>query len=331
MEQTRLIKKKKKRKKLKIFVFFIILLLVGAPLTYGGYLFFTIKNAAGKSYTELEREKSEYRIEDVKLGKDPVSILLIGVEDYLEDGPGRSDALLLVTLNPETKEVATLSIPRDTRTYIKTEGKKDKINHAYAFGGVQATIQAVEDLFELPVDYYVETNIKGFQDIVNELGGITVDVPFDFKQVGMDGNMIYFNQGEAKLNGREALAFVQMRKEDPRGDFGRQERQQIALRAIADKALSISSLAKIDNAIDAVSDSTKTNISLNELLGLRNFYNEIKNQEINILQLEGEDTRINDVYYFVPHTESINEVRNELSQILEIEDNIDNTGESINE
>ncbi|WP_340084375.1 LCP family protein [Siminovitchia sp. FSL H7-0308] len=331
MEQTRLIKKKKKRKKLKIFVFFIILLLVGAPLTYGGYLFFTIKNAAGKSYTELEREKSEYRIEDVKLGKDPVSILIIGVEDYLEDGPGRSDALLLVTLNPETKEVATLSIPRDTRTYIKTEGKKDKINHAYAFGGVQATIQAVEDLFELPVDYYIETNFKGFQDIVNELGGITVDVPFDFQQPGLNGNYISFKEGKMNLNGDEALAFVRMRKEDPRGDFGRQERQQVALRAIADKALSISSLSKIDNAINAVGDTTKTNISLNELLGLRNFYNEIKNQKMNTLNLEGEDTMINDVYYFVPHTESINEVRNELSQILEIKDNDETTEESTNE
>jgi len=317
MDQTRITKRKKK-KGLKRLLIITIFLVLAIPLFYGGYLFYTIKTAADKSFNEIEREKSEYREEKVELGKDPVSILLVGVEDYLGDS-GRSDALMLITINPETKEIAQLSIPRDTRTYIKIEDKKDKINHAYAFGGLKSTVQAVEDLFQIPVDYYVETNIKGFQDIVNKLGGITVNVPFDFNQVGLDGKMIYFNEGEMNLNGREALAFVQMRKQDPRGDFGRQERQQEALKAIANKALSINSLTKADDVIRSVSDNTKTNIPLRELLGLRNFYEEIKNQEFTRLKLEGEDSYINDIYYYQPFEESINQVSSELNRILEIQ------------
>ncbi|MBS4206743.1 LCP family protein [Bacillus sp. FJAT-50079] len=316
MEQSR-ISKRKKRKGLKKLIFFLLIVVVLVPLCYVGYLFTTIKTAADKSYVELERKKSEYRVEDVKLGKDPVSILLVGVEDYLGDN-GRADALMLITLNPETKEIALLSIPRDTRTYIEVKNKKDKINHAYAFGGLDSTIQAVEDLLEIPVDYYVETNISGFQDVVNELGGISVDVPFDFKQVGMDGKMIYFTEGKMNLNGREAMAFVQMRKEDPRGDFGRQDRQQEALKAIADKALSINSITKADNLVNAVSDNTKTNIPLTELFGLRNFYSEIKNQEINRLELKGEDSKIDGIYYYQPYEDSINEVSLALKDVLEI-------------
>lgn len=312
-------RKKKKRFRFKRIFLIFILIFSFAPLCYGGYLLYTINAASEKSYYELDRTKSKYRIDEVEMGKDPVSILLVGVEDYLGDN-GRSDALILVTLNPKTSQIAILSIPRDTRTYIEVRKKEDKINHAYAFGGLNATIQSVEDLLKIPVDYYIETNLNGFQDIVDELGGIKVNVPFNFKQSGMDGKMIYFSEGEMELDGREALAFVQMRKEDPRGDFGRQERQQIALKAIADKALSINSVTKADNIINTVSDNTRTNIPLTELLGLRNFYNEIKNQDFDVLKLEGENKTINRVYYFVPDAESLKNISLELKRILEVEE-----------
>ncbi|MBW8350275.1 LCP family protein [Bacillus sp. IITD106] len=327
MDQSRTAKRKK-RKGLKIFLITLLIIILGAPIGYGIYLMNTIKTAADNSFVEVEREKSPYREEEVKLGKDPVSILLVGVEDYLGDS-GRSDALMLITLNPETKEIALLSIPRDTRTYIEVEGKKDKINHAYAFGGLKASIETVESLFEIPVDYYVETNIKGFQDVINELGGITVDIPFDFKQVGLDNKMIYFKEGKMDLNGREALAFVQMRKEDPRGDFGRQDRQQIALKAIADKALSVTSLSRADDVIKAAGAHTRTNIPLKELMGMRNFYNEIRNQEFTKLELKGEDTYIDRIYYYEPDQDSLEEVTAELKRILEINGDTNNSENTV--
>lgn len=320
MNQSRTTKRRRKRKLAKriSLVFGLALLIV---VGYFGYLAFTVKSAADKSYDDLNREKSEQRVEKVTLGEDPVTILLVGVEDY-QDDTGRSDALILITLNPKTKEVVTLSIPRDTRTYIEVEDRKDKINHSYAYGGLEATIETVESMLDIPVDYYVETNIKGFQEIVDELGGITVDVPFDFRQQAAGNHKwFYFQEGEMHLGGIEALAFVQMRKQDPRGDFGRQDRQQEALRAIADKALSISSITKADDVIDAVSDNTRTNITLRELLGMRNFYSEIKNKEITRLNIKGEDKYINDIYYYVPFEESIDEISDELKRVLEIDEN----------
>ena len=242
----------------------------------------------------------------------------MGVDDYVKNDKGRTDTLLLVTLNPVTKDVAILSIPRDMRTYIPDVERKDKINAAYAYGDEQGTIEAVQELLDVPVDYYIKTGVQGFQDVIDELDGITVTVPFDFKQVDLKNKYVYFQEGEMKLDGREALAFVQMRKEDPRGDFGRNERQQEAIRAIADKAVSLNTLTKADRVIETIGSNIKTNIQLKELLGLRNFYNEIKNKQFERLEIKGEDRMINDIYYYEPDKESLQEVSDEINRILSL-------------
>lgn len=313
-------RKKKKTTPFKRFLkvlLTLVLIVAIAGLGYAGYIAYTIKNVAQDSYEELERgDKSELREEKVTLKSDPVTILLMGVDDYVKNDKGRTDTLLLITLNPITKEVAILSIPRDTRTYIPDIERKDKINAAYAYGDEQGTIEAVQELLDVPVDYYIKTGVQGFQDVVDELGGITVTVPFDFKQVDLKNNYVYFKEGQMELGGREALAFVQMRKEDPRGDFGRNDRQQEAIRAIADKAVSLNTLTKANKVIKTMGDNIQTNIQLNELLGLRTFYDEIKNQDFKRLNIEGHDDMINGIYYYIPEEQSLQEVGDEIRRIL---------------
>jgi polyisoprenyl-teichoic acid--peptidoglycan teichoic acid transferase len=324
MNTSRSGKRKKKRrtpfKRFLRFLLILLLLITVGGLAYAGYFAYNLKKVANNSYEEINEDgKSKLREEKVTLKDDPVTILLMGVDDYVKNDKGRTDTLLLLALNPKTKEIGMLSIPRDTRTYIPVMGEKNKINAAYAFGNEKGAVEAVQNFLNIPVDYYIKTGVKGFQDVVDELGGIKVDVPFDFKQVDLKGKYIYFHEGEMKLDGRESLAFVQMRKEDPRGDFGREERQQQAIQSLADKALSLNTLTKANKVVNTLGSNVKTNIQLNELMGLRNFYAEIKNNGINHLVLKGEDQKLNGIYYFKPSESSIQEVGNELRRILEIE------------
>lgn len=328
MKSTRVRRRKRKRspfRRLMRFVLVASLLFVLSAAGYGGYLAYKIKANADKSFVDLDKEKSDLRMDEVKLGKDPVTILLVGIENYQANDVGRADVIKLITINPETKETAMINIPRDTRTYIPAIEEKDKINHSYAYGkkGMreQAVMEATEELLGVPIDYFVSTNFDGFEDVVDELGGITVNVPFDFKQASFN-RMITFKEGPMELDGEEALAFVRMRKQDPRGDIGRNERESEAIRAIMDKAISVQSFSKADNVIDQLGSNVKTNISTTEMFAMRNFYKTLKNKEFETLQLETYPETINGVSYEIPTDESVLEIRKKLSKILEIENEL---------
>ncbi|MCS0543754.1 LCP family protein, partial [Aeromonas veronii] len=169
-----------------------------------------------------------------------------GVDDT-EGGLGRSDVLMLVTVNPKTKDISLISIPRDSRTYIPELGRKDKINHSFSNGGVTSTIETVTEMLDIPIDYYVQVNMESFKDIVDAVGGITVNNDLDFSYDGYT-----FNKGQLSLNGSEALAYSRMRKEDPRGDFGRQERQRQVIMGVIDKGASFSTLTNFGDIMGAI-------------------------------------------------------------------------------
>ena len=307
------------------FVLVASLLFIISAAGYGGYLAYKIKANADKSFVDLDKDKSDLRMDEVKLGKDPVTILLVGIENYQANDVGRADVIKLITINPETKETTMINIPRDTRTYIPAIEEKDKINHSYAYGkkGMRekAVMEATEELLGVPIDYFVSTNFNGFEDVVDELGGITVNVPFDFKQASFK-RMITFKEGPMKLDGEEALAFVRMRKQDPRGDIGRNERESEAIRAIMDKAISVQSFSKADNVIDQLGNNVKTNISTTEMFAMRNFYRTIKNKEFETVQLETYPETIDGVMYEIPKDESVQDIREKLAKILEIEEEL---------
>src|SRR5690606_29205840 len=108
------------------------------------------------------------------------------------------------------KSMKMVSIPRDTRTEIIGKGFQDKINHAYAFGGPEMAIDTVENFLDIPIDYFVQVNMESFKDIVDAVGGVTVNNSFSFNAGGYT-----FNEGQISLNGAEALAYSRMRYEDP--------------------------------------------------------------------------------------------------------------------
>lgn len=310
VKKARVKRKKNKSRLRKLMKFCLLLFFI--VLGYAAYVTYQAYDASKSSYYSLERgDKSDLRDNVVTIADDPVSILVLGVEDYATKGKnGRTDSMILVTLNPYSKSMKMLSIPRDTRVEIVGRNQMDKINHAHAFGGTDMVIDTVEKFLEVPIDYFIKVNFDGFIHIIDEIGGITVDVPFDFSEdTTKKGEKAYFKKGEMHLNGEEALAYVRMRKQDPRGDFGRNERQKQVLKATVEKALTMSTLFKVDEISEHLGNNIQTNLRPLDILALRKKYSSLDSENIENLSFQGQDYYENGVYYFVPHESSIDSVK----------------------
>lgn len=305
---------KKRKKKLRFFrVFFLSLfiLFVGAGV-YFYNVYSDVANAVDKMHNPIDREGSEKREQQVEFDReDPLSILLVGV-DKREGDSGRTDSMIVATINPDTNSTKLLSIPRDTKTEIISNSDPDKnrttkMNAAYAYGGIEMTIDTVENFLNVPIDYYVEVNMEGFKDIVDAVGGIDVNNQYEFE---LDGTTLY--EGQQHLDGEEALQYARMRKEDPLGDFGRQERQKEVISKVVKKGASLSSLAKYDNILEALQDNVLTNLTLDDMIGIQARYKGAA-KNIEKLQVEGEGKTISgDGWYFFVTDETRQALSDEL-------------------
>lgn len=305
--------KKQRRRKMALGILLFGLLIVG----YGIYMVLDTFQAVNKSYDNLGREKSELREESVSIVKDPFSILLLGIEDYSSGGKnGRTDAILVATFNPEDKRVKLLSIPRDTLVEINEEGRLGKINSAHVFYGIEGTIKTVENFLEIPIDYYAAVDFDGFVNIINILGGVEVNVPFDFSQDSLDGKMYYFHEGKMELNGDEALAFVRMRKKDPEGDIGRNKRQQEVIKGIVDKVFSFSTITKINDIAKEIGHNVQTNFRITDGPILMKQMSGFSKSNIDTIKLETYSDRYNGSSVQIVNPESLDEVKKILKEHL---------------
>jgi LCP family protein required for cell wall assembly len=313
-------RKQKKRKRILKWILFPLVLFLFVSTAYGAYLVYKTASIAEFAQKHLERgDKSDKRIKAVNPKYDNISILFMGVDDSEKrelGGATRTDALILATFNKKEKSIRMVSIPRDSYVYIPVEQKKDKINHAHVFGGVDGTIETVEELFDIPVDYYVKLNFEAFMEIVDALGGIEVDVPVTFTEQDSKDRprAIHLEKGYQTLNGEEALALARTRKID--NDLERGKRQQLLLEAIIKKAVSIRSITKYDDIIEALGDNISTNMTFGEMLAL---YDYAKNGlQIERYQLEGTDLYTNRGYYFQLDEQKLTEISQLLKSHLEV-------------
>jgi polyisoprenyl-teichoic acid--peptidoglycan teichoic acid transferase len=302
---------KKKRKWPRILGIVVILLLIGGG-AYAYSIYHSLNKTVSTMHEKIDREESDKRTKEVSFeSKDPFSVLLLGVDER-EGDRGRSDTMIVITVNPNTNTTEMLSIPRDTRVEIVGKGVEDKINHAYAFGGVEMSMDTVENFLDIPIDYYAKINMDGFKDIVDAVGGVTVNNDLDFTYGGQ-----HFSEGELKLSGAEALLYTRMRKLDPRGDFGRQQRQRQVIEAVMKEGASISSLWNYGDIFNSIGENVKTNLSFDQMVDIqKNYKNAISS--IKQQQISGSGTRIGGIYYYiVPETEKI-AIQNELKGNLDL-------------
>ncbi|WP_088067451.1 polyisoprenyl-teichoic acid--peptidoglycan teichoic acid transferase TagU [Gottfriedia luciferensis] len=299
-----------KTKKIIITLSIIIGVIILGIGVYAYSIYSNINKATESIHKDINKSSLRQGETDINK-KQPFSILLLGV-DHRPGDVGRSDSLILMTVNPAQGSTKMVSIPRDTRTEIVGKGKLDKINHAYAFGGIQMSVNTVEKFLNVPIDYFVEVNMEGFHDIVDAVNGVDVVNDLDFTYEGT-----HFKKGPLHLNGDLALKYTRMRKQDPRGDFGRQQRQRQVIEAVLKKGTSISSLTKYNDLLMAISKNIKTNISLNEMVTIQKNYRDATST-IDQMQMTGKGTMINKIYYFqVADTDRL-KISNELRQHLEL-------------
>lgn len=301
----------KKKKWLWITLSIIGLLLISVG-SYAYYIFQSAANTVETIHEDIDREVSEKRPEQVVFTeKDPISILLMGVDER-EGDVGRADTLILMTVNPNTNSTQMVSIPRDTRTEIVGKGTQDKINHAYAYGGTQMAIDTVENFLDVPVDYFVKINMDSFKDTVDAVGGVTVENTLDFSYDGHD-----FPKGTLTLDGEEALAYTRMRKADPRGDFGRQDRQRQVIEGVMKKGASITSITKFGDMFNVVQHNVKTNLTFDEMWDIQENYKEASGN-LTQFQVEGSGDKIDGVYYYIVSEEKRLALSKQLREHLEI-------------
>ncbi|KUG02408.1 cell envelope-associated transcriptional attenuator lytr-cpsa-psr, subfamily m [hydrocarbon metagenome] len=217
------------------------------------------------SFTVLSSEINKafpVSLEDRLKNGEVANILLIGTDARPEEVNGRSDTIMLLSINDQIKQVAVISIPRDTRIVFK--GKNTKINMVNQLQGPDALCQEISDLMGLRVQHYILTSFNGFEDIIDQLGGIYLEVDID---IHSPSTGVYLSKGYQCLNGQEALTYVRFRS-DSDGDIGRIDRQQRFVSALTEQILKKENLARLPGIANKMKENIATNISLRDMLYL---------------------------------------------------------------
>ncbi|WP_192983366.1 LCP family glycopolymer transferase [Marinilactibacillus psychrotolerans] len=320
-EESRVRRKRKKRKKQplwkKILITILILLtvIVGIGAFVAWRVYSDVQSSTNEMYEEAGHDQIRNKPVVVDDGKDPFSVLLMGIDtgDMGRTDQGRSDTMMLMTVNPNTKKTTIVSIPRDTYTEIVGKGTMDKINHAYAFGGTSMAMNTVQKLFDIPVDYYVSVNMEGLQQIIDAMDGVDITPQLTFEQGGYS-----FVEGQTvHMDGNTALEYSRMRHEDPNGDYGRQERQRVVVEATVKKMASVESVMNYKSVLNSLSANMQTNLSFDDMLDVFTKYNSAIGS-IDQDQLSGTGKKQNGVYYeFIPENE-VQRVSNSLKEELDL-------------
>ena len=203
--------------------------------------------------------------------KKPISILLMGTDTGAlgRTFQGRTDSMMVVTINPTTNKTTITSIPRDTAVNIPGYENLSpaKINAAYAYGKSKTAITTVQKMLNVPIDFYAIINMGGMEKIIDEVGGVTLKPSLSFSYGGFT-----FKKGvTTHMNGKKALAYARMRDDDPKGDYGRQTRQRKVIMALLNQSNSVSTLLNQD-FINSLSKQTQTDLTFNDLTALVRSY-----------------------------------------------------------
>ena len=301
-----------KNKRRKWTIFFVVL--AATFITMAG-VYIRARLAKVENVIHQEVETVNLREKEIK-DNDSFSVLLLGIDNGAYGRGtevGRSDTMLVVTVNEKLGKTTIVSIPRDSYTEIIGYGTNDKINHAYAFGQEKMSINSVQNMLNLPIDYYVTVDMGGLMGLVDAVGGLDITPVLTFTYEGES-----FTEGEDRhVDGEAALRYARMRYDDPEGDMGRQKRQQYVIQKLVEKLLNITSVTRYEEILKTLENSVRTNFTLDKLLSIKNNYPKaLKNFESD--KISGSGTMIGGVYYFVVPEEERLRISNVLRESLDL-------------
>lgn len=257
---------------------------------------------------------------DIDVTSDSYNILITGIDSYGSiTRVSRSDVNMIVSVNPKDKKILLTSIPRDYYVYLSDYGDYDKLTHTGIYG-IDVTTKALEDLLDIDINYYVKVNFTTLVDIVDELGGITVNSNYDFTSI--DG--YHFSKGENNLNGKEALSFARERQAFSEGDRVRVENQQLVLTAIINKVLSAGIITNYNSLLNALSGEFLTNITNKEITDLIKWQIDgMYSWDIETISLDGSNAfdytysyKNQKLYVMMPYPESVNSAKEKINSVL---------------
>ncbi|TPR59642.1 LCP family protein [Enterococcus sp. OL5] len=309
----------------------IFLFAIAGIVLFAGYTYYAAKNSVDKMFKESAVISSNKSKEDNSLKASDVNskfgILLMGVDNDAERektehlDSARTDSLIYMVYDGENKKIDMVSLPRDIWTNIYdgtgtgTIATTAKINSAFTIGEEDATIETVQNYLQLPIDYYVNINFTSFEKIIDAIGGITVDVPYDINKKYTSDNTgeTLIPEGRQLLNGEQALIFARIRKMDT--DVDRGNRQQEVIEAAIHQALKINNVTKYQEILDSVSEDVNTNFKFEDLVSLAgNMLSGFDIQKHTFEWYDGESYDGQSIVYIQDY--SYNEIRNDMLKAL---------------
>ncbi|NMW85584.1 LCP family protein [Peptoniphilus sp. AGMB00490] len=273
----------------KAFITTIIVILILALAGIAGYFYFIGNEDINK----------------VDQGGEDLQFLMLGVDslDSKKADNARSDTIMIVNVDGESKKVNIISIPRDTYTKIKGY-KKTKINHSFKYGGSELTLDTVNNLLGTNIKYYVTVDYRFVEDVVNKIGGVTVDVPIDMKYEDPTADpplKIDIREGTQTLKGYDAIGFLRFRKGYKDADLGRVKAQQQFMSALLSKMKEPKTLIKSPLLLGSYINYSENNIPVKKLVKIAINMRGIGTEDITTNTLPGTPKYIGGVSYFIPN------------------------------
>jgi len=269
----------------KVIIFLVVFLSVGY-LVYDNYFTLPFDN---KQVTENTPNQPEF-------GK--FNVLLLGL-DGRQGVNDRADTIIVASLDGKTNQAQLLSIPRDTR--VKIKGAWDKINAAYAYGGLELTQDTVSEFLGVRIDRYAIIDFTSLVKLVDAVGGIEVEVPVRM-YVPLEG--IDLKQGKQHLTGEQVLAYARFRG-TMEGDIGRAKRQQEVIQLLLQKALQAENLPRLGQFVEIVQDNVETDLTAKEMISLARIAPDVIDKGVATEILPGKNKKIDGIWYWEPDLASI--------------------------
>lgn len=297
-------------------VLILLAIFLGAASGYYGSKVLNFLDTISEEEDTQTEEEIVQNNEQIK-NAEPFSVLILGIDEE-DEGASRSDTIIVATLNPKTDSMKLVSVPRDTFITLPG-GKMEKINAAYASGRSLLAREMVSQYLDIPIDFYAGLNFEGLVKLVDAVDGVTVRPEFNFSWDGYQ----FKDQGPQKINGQEALAYARMRKKDPRGDFGRQDRQKEVIVSILKKLNSTKSVKNFNQILDAIGPYLKTNARTEQMVGMALSYSSVL-RNIDQITLDGEGRRTyvpsygKELWIWEANEFALRDVQKELKEHLEI-------------
>lgn len=297
-----------------LWIWALVIVFLAAGIGAGFY--YASSSLFDKPEKRIRTEPRPYQpTEALLVAKDKTTVMIMGVDERKDD-VGRSDTLMLATVDPKKKSASLLSIPRDTRVHVPGYGY-DKINVAYSLGGHNLTQDTVEEFLDTPVDHYVLIKVPAFKRIIDAIGGVDIDVEKRMEYVDEwddDGGLVIdLYPGPQHMDGATAITYVRYRDEE--GDIGRIERQQKFMKAVMDQVMSPSIIPRLPNIIREVMGSVETDLSFRQCLELAGALKEAQSNGLKTKMVSGRPVYIDEISYWIP---DLYDTREEMADMLGI-------------